>query len=57
MINCNICNSTNVEVKTIQGRGLPPKNYVHRPGLRIFWKGTWEIFKCECGNEWRKLLK
>ena len=57
MINC-VCHSNNVEIKTTQGRGLPPKGYVNRSGKRISWKGTWEISKCrQCGNEWRKLVK
>jgi hypothetical protein len=58
MINCNVCNSNNIEVKTVQGRGLPPKDYVSRPGKKISWIGNWEIFKCQqCGNEYKKLLK
>lgn len=56
-MNCNLCNSTNVEVRKVKGRGLPPKEYVRRPGLRVSWEGTWEIFKCQCGNEWRNLIK
>jgi hypothetical protein len=58
MINCNVCKSTNVEVRKTEGRGLPPKNYFKRPGgVLISFKGNWELFKCECGNEWKKLSK
>jgi hypothetical protein len=41
MINCNV---NNIEVKTAQGRGLPPKGYVSRPGKKISCKETWEIY-------------
>ena len=53
---CDRCNSINVEVSETIGRGLPPKTHVNR-GRRISWKGTWNVFKCECGNEWKKLKR
>jgi hypothetical protein len=53
---CDKCNSINVEVSETIGRGLPPKIHVNR-GRRISWKGTWNVFKCECGNEWKKLKR
>jgi len=56
-MNCVKCNSTDVEVNTVQGRGLPPKGYVSRRGAKISWVGTWEMYTCVCGHEWRKLIR
>jgi hypothetical protein len=53
---CDKCNSANIEIIEIIGRGLPPNNYINR-GKRISWKGIWEVFKCECGYEWKKLKR
>lgn len=51
---CDKCKSTKVIVTECIGRGITPKNYTST-GKRVSWKGIWQIFKCECGNEWKKL--
>jgi len=56
---CKKCNSANVDVEKKEGRGIPPKGWVRKPGDRrlISWKGMWNIYMCnDCGETWKELI-
>ena len=57
---CFVCGGNDILHKEKEGRGLPPKDYVKKPGdnRRISWQGTWDIYNCKtCKNTWEELRR
>lgn len=57
---CEKCYSNNVKYEQKEGKGLPPANFIKKPGDNrlISWKGVWDIHTCnDCGHVCKTLVK
>jgi len=56
-VTCVVCGGGDIVHEQKEGRGLPPKNHIRKPGdnRRVSWSGKWDVWTCKCGETWRKL--